>query len=496
MPRTREENEQLYTLLKEKRLRDARKSLLSFITFINPFYQVKEHHRIICDTLDDFIEGKTDYANLLILAHPRSGKSEIVSRFLPAYFLGKFPTYDIICGTYGHHLVDGFGGFVRNLMLSEEYKEVFPEVELSKDSLAKNLFRTTKNGTYRGAGVGGAITGFGANLFVGDDLIKGSEAANSDLIKENTWQWLQTDVETRLMPPFRKIIIGTPWSLDDPIGRIRKEPDFEKEWHVLKFPAFNQEEEPLWPERFPKDRLMKLKRRLNNDFQSLFMLDPVAPEGNFFKREHLKYYKIEDQWIQHVKKRYILTDFATTKDAGDYTAFIVVAVDEMDRIGVVDVYRKQEETNVTIDALLDLIQLHRPLAVFMEKGQILRSISPFLYKRMKERNIIFNRIEVPVVNDKEIRAKSIQARISNGMVYFNKQNDYYTDLETELLAFPKGVNDDQVDCFSLLGMYLDNLIKDEPYKPNEMTPALVALEDGSYNVNFERLLRENNPFSH
>lgn len=352
-------------------------------------------------------------------------------------------------------------------MNDPDYLQIFPDSLLSTDSQAKNLFSTSAGGKYLSVGVTSSVHGFGSHLSLIDDTIGNRRDAFSEILKEDVWNWYNTDIASRRMSPNATIVVGTPFAEDDILGRIRALPNFKEEWVEISFPAFDKNDEPLWADMYSREFLLDIKRGMAGtlDFEALYMLDPLPPGGNHFKRDHIHTYQTSPLFPGKNLKYYISTDYAVSeKQTSDFSVILVFGLDEHDRLYLVDGWRGKESPDIWIEHLLDFVQAYRPYSVLQEKGVIQHSIGGALAKRMQERNIHFSSVLYPRSVDKVSFSRSMQSRMASPlrMVYFNKDLPLWTDMNSEILAFPNGKNDDCVDALSAIGHYLDGLIPGEP----------------------------------
>ena len=193
---------------------------------------------------------------------------------------------------------------------------------------------------------------------------------------------------------------------------------------------------------------------LPRHWAALYQQRPAPDEGNYYKREWWRYY---DEKPKHLRI-YGASDYAVTDGGGDYTVHIVIGVDPNDNIYVLDLWRGQTASDVWIKSWLDLVKIHKPLLWVEEQGQIVKSIGPFLEKRMREERTYCRREQVASAADKPTRSRSIQARTSMGKVYLPSKAPWLAEFQSELLTFPAGKHDDQVDAFGLIGRMLDDLV--------------------------------------
>ena len=446
----------------------ARGSLIAFTEYTKPDYQTARHHRLIAEKLEAVERGEID--RLMIIMPPRHGKSEKASKRFPAWYLGRNPDHQFIAASYNSDLAKDFGRSVRNIVATPEYQALFPEGMLAEDSQAADRWHTHLSGQYVAAGVGTAITGRGAHVLLIDDPVKDREEADSETQRDKVWNWYTSTAYTRLMPGGAIIVIQTRWHEDDLAGRLLAAQEAGgDEWDVLHLPALDERGEALWPDWYSVERLERIRTAIGpRDWQALYQGDPTPEEGNFFKREWFQFY---DEPPEHLK-RYGASDYAVTADDGDYTVHGVIGVDPKDDIYVLDWWRKQAESNEWVDAMLSMLDQHQTLIWAEEAGQIIKSLGPFIAKRQRERKIYGYREQFPSASDKPTRARTIQARAAMGKIYLPRNAPWMPALLSELLAFPAGKNDDQVDVLSLIGRMLAALdrgrVPTEPEKGRNM----------------------------
>lgn len=409
---------------------------------------------MIAAKLEAVAEGTVD--RLMVNMPPRHGKSELASRRFPAWLLGINPEIEIVVASYNADKAREFGYEVRDIVRSPEYRALFPGVALKEDSRAADRWNTDAGGSFRAVGIGTALTGRGADVLLIDDPIKDDEEADSELRRERIWSWYSSVAYTRLSPGGRVIVIQTRWHEDDLTGRLLVEQaKGGDKWDILELPAIDSKGNALWPDRYPIEYLERIKRvTLPRHWAALYQQRPAPDEGNYYKREWFRYY---DEKPTHLRI-YGASDYAVTEGSGDWTVHIVVGVDPHDNIYVLDLWRGQTASDKWIGAWLDLVRQHKPMMWVEEQGQIIKSIGPFMDKRMREERVYCRREQVASAADKPTRSRSIQARTSMGKVYLPNKAPWLSDFTSELLTFPAGKHDDIVDAFGLIGRMLDDLV--------------------------------------
>ena len=445
----------------------SRKRLLPFVERFNPDYLAGWVHKDICQRLEKFSEqvANKESPRLMLFMPPRHGKSTLASVAFPAWHLGRHPDHEFISCSYSGSLAMSFSRKVRQLLREPVYKNVFEKSRLDKDSQSVESWQTTQGGGYVAAGVGGGITGKGANVLVIDDPVKNREDAESDNNREATWDWYTSTAYTRLSPGGGILVILTRWHDDDLAGRLLKQAeDGADQWEVIRYPAiaeidenFRKQGESLHPERYNVDALEQIRKAIGpRDWSALYQQNPVSDEGDYFSRDMIRYYEYDE--IDTAELNYYCAwDLAIgQRDRNDYSVGIVVGIDEYDNLYVVDVVRGKYDGFELVEQILDLYETWRPGIVGIERGHIEMALGPFLQKRTRERGLseaYFKDLKVGR-RDKEARARAIQGRMQQGMVYFPKDAVWTGTMVAELLRFPNGAHDDQVDALAWIGLMM------------------------------------------
>ena len=444
----------------------TRRRLLPFIERNNPDYMAGWVHKDICKRLEKFSEDVVDKKSprLILQMPPRLGKSTIASVGFPAWHLGRNPQHEFISCSYSGALAMTFSRKVRQTLREPSFKTTF-KTRLDPDSQSAEAWLTSAGGGYVAAGVGGGITGKGAHVLVIDDPVKNREDAESQNNRESTWDWYTSTAYTRLAPGGGILVIMTRWHDDDLVGRLLKNmSEGGDEWEVVKYPAIAEEDEEfreageaLHPERYDLTALERIQRAVGpRDWSALYQQNPVADDGDYFTRDMIQYYDRED--IDQDRLRYYCAwDLAIGKrDRNDYSVGMVVGIDEYDNLFVVDVIRGRFDGFELVERILDCYELWRPSIIGIEKGHIEMALGPFLEKRTRERGLneaYFKDLKVGR-RDKEARARAIQGRMQQGMVFLPRNEVFTGPLVAELLRFPNGVHDDQVDALAWIGLMM------------------------------------------
>ena len=470
---------QLRLLKRQKAAADSRERLMPFIKFTSPdpedpndversrYFNAK-HHDAIARVVEEVEKGEIQF--LILTVPPRHGKSEIVSRRLPAWFLGRHPEQSVVVATYNDDFAKDFGADVRTIMQSSQYRLAFPDAKLKRGGTAKDRLQTGAGGMATFVGVGGTLTGRGAHLLVIDDVIKSYEEARSKSFRDRAWDWFTKVAMTRRMGKKLVIITFTRWHPDDIIGRLT---DPENEYYnrrlaekikIINLPAIADSDDPLgrepgealWPEFYDLQFLEEQRDLDPLGFEALYQQRPSVADGVLFRREHIRYYTPETLPPLDELRIFCASDHAvTTKQRSDSTVLLKVGVDRQNNIYILDCFWKKVTADAAVEAMLAMGGMNpRPLIWWAEKGHISKSIGPFLRKRMLEEQTHINIVEVTPAGDKEQRAQSIAARMAMGLVWFPRHLPWTEKAVAELLAFPNGLHDDFVDALSYIGLGL------------------------------------------
>lgn len=437
----------------------CREYLGAFACLLYKNFQTPRHIKVLLKTLRQVERG--DIKRLLISMPPRFGKSQLSSLVFPCWYMGRNPTDNVMFSTYSQEFANDFGRTVRNHIASEEYKAVFPQSALSKDSFSVSKFSNNSNGAYFAIGASGAITGRGSDLLIIDDIHKNRQEANSPTIVKNIIDWFSSTVYTRLSPNGKAVIIGTRWSEDDLIGYLlKKEPE---KWTYLSFPAISDDNESLWPERWPVERLLNIKETMGtSQFEALYQQRPAPVEGSIIKKQWIRTYTA----LPQVKSYSWSWDTAIkTGEENDYSVGTLWA--ECDNgYYLVDLYREKLEypdLRKTVYALYNKCKAHEVLIEDKASGQqILQD-----FKRVGSMPLIPVMPGKNIPKTKEERLVMVSPLFEAGKVFLPEKAEFLFDYIHELTSFPYAKHDDMVDSTT---QYLNQ----KQYRINT-TPKLRAL---------------------
>jgi predicted phage terminase large subunit-like protein len=449
------------------RRRQARRNLLDFTKYTMPTFEESWHHGVMCEYLDAFT--RLDITRLIISLPPRHTKSELVSRRLPALILGQDPDAPIIAASYGADLARRMNRDVQRIMDDAPYRRLFPNTKLSGVNVRaaipgswlrnSDMFEVVEyNGYYRGAGVGGAITGMGMKYGIIDDPIKNRQDANSPTIRDSIWSWYTSTFRTRLAPGGGILVTTTRWHEDDLVGRLLELAESDPkadQWVMLTLPAIAEESvadydqrqpgDALWSARFDLAELSKTRVSLGTyDWNSLYQQRPSPPEGGMFKRQWFEIVGAAPRQAQRVR----YWDKAGSSGKGDYTCGLLMAKDALGQFYVEDVVRGQwssleRETIIKQTADLDAGRGHMTIWQEQEPGSGGLESAQATTRNLAGHVVLSER----VTGDKATRAMpyAAQCEAKNVKLVKGEWNAAYLE---ELAGFPYGTHDDQVDASS------------------------------------------------
>jgi predicted phage terminase large subunit-like protein len=448
----------------------ARQCLAEFATYTDSRYQLNWHHSLLCDYLDKFTQK--EIRRLMVFMPPRHGKSELVSRKLPAFLFGKDPDASIIATSYSADLAQRMNRDVQRIIDSDAYSELFPHTRLygknvrsiARGSYLRNsdIFKIVGHrGTYRGAGVGGGITGMGGDYIIIDDPIKNREEANSLTFRDKLWDWYTSTLYTRQEKNAGILITLTRWHEDDLAGRLlelaKKDPDTDQ-WVIVNLPALcepetkipgdiREENMALWPDKYDYTELMKIKATVGTyDWSAMYQQRPQPAGGTIFRREWLnKTYRelpagaqIIQSWDLPFKN-----SEASAKCAG------IVMARKGAELFFVDVVNDKMSFTDSVTAIKALSAKHpKARAKVVEDKANGPAIISYLQKDVPGM-IAFN-----PKGSKEDRALSVAPYFEAGNVYLPENASWVGDLIDDLIRFPTGVYKDTVDATVQAILYL------------------------------------------
>ena len=420
-------------------------------------YQMPPHLQLLDDHLYQLATGRIK--RLMVFMPPRSGKSELCSKYFPAWFIGRF-RQRVILTSYEATFAASWGRLARDV-LTEWGPPIFG-VSVSQQSSAGDWWELDgaqgQRGVMMTAGVGGAITGKGANLLIIDDPVKNAEEAQSATYREKAWQWFTSTAYTRLEPDGRVLIIQTRWHDDDLSGRILKEiPD---DWQVVSLPAIAERDEAyeiagcppftraegdaLWPTRFSAERLAQIRADVGGTvWASLYQQRPTPDGGLIWHREWFKRYSALGGLPQFERIIQAVDTAFKTGIASDYSVIATWGYTH-NAIYLLDIWRQRVEYPELKRALADQAAKWKPHIIYVEDAASGQSIIQEL-----GRETMLPIVALKPLGSKEARAAAVSPLVESGKVYIPDSAPWVNDWLEEHVAFPRGAHDDMVDTTSM-----------------------------------------------
>ena len=423
-------------------------SFLEFVKYVWPSFITGNHHKIFAEKLERVARGKLK--RLIVNMPPRHTKSEFASYLFPAWVMGQSPSTKIIQATHTAELAVGFGRKVKNLLDSDIYRDVFPDMELARDAKASGRWSTNEGGEYYAVGVGGALAGRGANLCIIDDPVSEQDALSPTAL-DNIYEWYTSGPRQRLQPGGSIIIVMTRWSIRDLTAKVlqKQAEGGADQWEVVEFPAiFPDTDNVLWPEFWSRDELEGVRASIPvAKWNAQYLQNPTAEEGAIIKREWWNVWDHDDPpVVDYVIQSY---DTAFTKtQRSDYSAITTWGVfypDEGDEAAIIllDAEKGRWEFPELKDAAMRLYQEFDPDMVLIEQKA---SGTPLTHD--------LRRMGIPVSGftpgrgaDKFSRMNACAPVFESGMVWC-PETRWADEVIEECASFPNGEHDDLADSMT------------------------------------------------
>ena len=440
---------------KELTKTQGKANFLDFIKHVYPDYKVGEHHAKLAKLFEEISRGVRK--RVIVNIAPRHGKSELISYLAPAWFLGNHPAKKVIMASHTADLAVNFGRRVRNLVGSDPYKDIFPDISLQADSKSASRWGTNHNGEYFAIGVGGALAGRGADLFIIDDPHSEQDAklGKGDVFLP-AWEWFQSGPLQRLMPGGAIIVVMTRWSKLDLTGQIINQMvknDEVDDWEVVEFPAILEDkkgnEVPLWPEFWPLEELKSRRAALDIRYwNAQYLQNPTSEEGALIKREWWNMWEEEDP----PPCEFIIMTLDAAQEANnraDYNALTTWGVflnEETNNYAIIllNAVKERLEFPELKQLCLDEYQEWEPDAFIVEK----KSNGAALYQEFRRMGIPVGEFTPGKGQDKISRVNAVSDLFSGGVVWAPDRRWAHEVIE-ECNDFPSGANDDLVDSTTL-----------------------------------------------
>ena len=447
-----DQNEALALLSRYDQMEMQDKCQGDFIEFVKHMWPeciLGRHHKIIGDKFNKIAQGKLK--RLIVCLPPRHSKSEFASTFFPAWMMGLKGSLKIIQTTHTAELAVRFGRKVRNLIDSDDYSQIFPDLKLEADNKSAGRWTTNQDGESFYAGVGGAITGRGAELLIIDEPHSEQDAL-SPTAMESAYEWYTSGPRQRLQPGGIIIIVMTRWSTKDLVGKVLKKQgdDHADQWEVIEFPAIMPESDtPLWPEFWKKEELRSVKASLPvSKWNSQWMQNPTAEAGSIVKREGWR--RWEPDWVPAYD--YVIQSYDTAfskKETADYSAITTWAIfqspdEDVQAIILLDAKRVRMDFPELKRLAYDEYKYWEPDCVLIEA----KASGTPLTQELRRMGIPVTRYTPSRGQDKIARMNSVAPIFESGMVWAPDES-FADEVIEEMASFPFGDNDDYCDSATM-----------------------------------------------
>jgi len=431
-----------------KKQESCRSDFMAYVKHLWPDFIEGRHHKIIAEKFNRIAQGKLK--RLIVCLPPRHSKSEFASTYFPSWMMGLRGNLKIIQTTHTAELATSFGRKVRNLIDSSEYSSIFPDLKLQADNKSAGRWTSNQQGEFFAAGVGGAITGRGADLLIIDDPHSEQDAL-SPTAMESAYEWYTSGPRQRLQPGGIIVLVMTRWSTKDLVGKVLKKQGEENadQWEVVEFPAIMPETgTPLWPEFWKKDELLSVKASLPvSKWNSQWLQNPTAEEGSIVKREWWNLWEGDVPAYSYVIQSYD-TAFSK-KETADYSAITTWAIfspadGEPDQILLLDAKRVRVDFPELKKLAWEEWKYWEPDCVLIEA----KASGTPLTQELRRMGIPVTAYTPSRGQDKIARMNSVAPIFESGMVWATE--DLFADeVIQEMASFPFGDHDDYCDSATM-----------------------------------------------
>jgi len=431
-----------------KKQESCRSDFMAYVKHLWPEFIEGRHHKIIAEKFNRIAQGKLK--RLIVCLPPRHSKSEFASTYFPSWMMGLRGNLKIIQTTHTAELATSFGRKVRNLIDSSEYSSIFPDLKLQADNKSAGRWTSNQQGEFFAAGVGGAITGRGADLLIIDDPHSEQDAL-SPTAMESAYEWYTSGPRQRLQPGGIIVLVMTRWSTKDLVGKVLKKQGEENadQWEVVEFPAIMPETDtPLWPEFWKKDELLSVKASLPvSKWNSQWLQNPTAEEGSIVKREWWNLWEGDVPAYSYVIQSYD-TAFSK-KETADYSAITTWAIfspadGEPDQILLLDAKRVRVDFPELKKLAWEEWKYWEPDCVLIEA----KASGTPLTQELRRMGIPVTAYTPSRGQDKIARMNSVAPIFESGMVWATE--DLFADeVIQEMASFPFGDHDDYCDSATM-----------------------------------------------
>ena len=440
-----------------KRQTLAQNDFLTFIAAIDPNYKFGVHLKRLGGLLMEVEQNAKN--RIAVSMAPRMGKSQMISIYYPAWYLGKHPDHKVIVASHTADLAIVMARKVRNLITTPEYKAIFPGTNIASDAKAAAQWNTTKGGEYFAIGVGGALAGRGAHLIIADDPLSEQDikAGNTGSL-DSTYEWFSAGLRTRLMPEGKICVLHTRWHQRDLIGRLIKDSALNEggdKYETFEFPAIlnenTEDEKSIWPEQWSLESLQQTRASMHHimwQWFAQYQQNPTAAEAAIIKRDWIRWWEKDDP----PKVNFIVQAFdtaLTTKQRSDYSVCHTWGTwtseeDGTENVILLNKVKGKYEFPELKAMAHEQFKEWQPDSVIVEA----KASGQPLIDEMRRSGIFVQDFSPGKGQDKIARLNAVADMFASGHVWF-PENAWAAATVEEILAFPAGEHDDEVDTMTL-----------------------------------------------
>ena len=457
------------TMLEKQKV--SQDKYMDFVKRIWPSFIEGRHHKIYADKLQQVADGKIK--RLIVNMPPRHTKSEFASYLFPSWLMGRRPDLKIIQATHTAELAVGFGRKVKNLIDSEDFRDIFPEVKLAADAKASGRWSTNKGGEYYAVGVGGALAGRGADLLIIDDPVSEQDALSPTAL-DSIYEWYTSGPRQRLQPGGSIIVVMTRWGIKDLTARVlqKQAQGGADKWEVVEFPAiFPDTDNVLWPEYWSREELEGVKASIPvGKWNAQYMQNPTAEEGAIIKREWWNVWNPNNPpACSYIIQSY---DTAFTKnERSDFSAITTWGIftpveGEGDAIILLDAEKGRWDFPELKQKAMELSEAYEPDMILIEQ----KASGTPLTQELRRMGVPVTPFTPSKGSDKFARMNACAPVFESGMVWRPDAN-FAEEVVEECASFPHGDHDDLADSMTqaILRFRQGGFITtpdDEEFEPN------------------------------
>jgi len=453
--------------------RKARESIVEFIKYMKPCglvdveHEPVEHHLLIIEKIEEMVRGMENkdpdaLHKFMLSVPPASAKSTYISVIAPCWMLARNPKIQILALANSDQLAEKFSRSRRTLMKTKQW-EAIAQTSLDKDAQSLKYQATPQGGFIRSASAGAVITGFRCQVLLCDDLVPSFEFAQSEGQLLKLWNWFETEARSRLAPNGIQFIIGTRWSVNEPIGKLlKRKNDGDEEIEYMRIPMECDDPtadplgralgERLWKNWFTP-RMVADAKRSPLMWRCLYQQKPSDEAGRWCSYEHF----ITETTPPANLTIVMAIDIALSLGKGDYSVITIAGMDSDRMLHVIDVWREQVTPDTIADQVIRMTDRYKPAVALIDNDNGSKVWMSVLQQKCKEASVYTPIQMMPLSNrDKESRASVLRSILVQDLVRF-KQANWTPAVLDEILTFPSGKNDDIIDCLSLTARYMNKL---------------------------------------